>query len=159
MKYKKNGRPISRVLSWMTIYLGSIVTNALMQPTRSIWADHPTAARLCFRRGLPCPNRYRLGGGPLPHLFTLTTDYAEGGIFSVALSMTPLQCLRELPGAVSYEARTFLYCQLGFTLKAAAAIRSAICYSSAPSSSGDTRSARLPASSAPTTCSATCSSS
>ena len=41
----------------------------------------------CSRWGLPCHYRYRQRGALLPHLFTLTSAEAPGGLFSVALSL------------------------------------------------------------------------
>src|ERR1700680_1366695 len=75
--------------------------NALSEPGQlspPIWS--------CTSRGLPCPQCCHRGGGLLPHLFTLTGDRTvrdvpqvflraitgyrfAGGIFSVALSVTP----------------------------------------------------------------------
>ncbi len=62
----------------------------------------------CTTRGFPCPRCYHQSGGLLPHLFTLakrrehfedvsqvslcdaTALHSAGGLFSVALSVTPL---------------------------------------------------------------------
>src|SRR6267154_3160130 len=62
----------------------------------------------CTTRGFPCPRCHHRGGGLLPHLFTLakrrehfedvsqvslcdaTALHSAGGLFSVALSVTPL---------------------------------------------------------------------
>jgi hypothetical protein len=44
----------------------------------------------CTGLGLPCPLGHPWGGGLLPHLFTLTSETNPGGgIFSVALAVTP----------------------------------------------------------------------
>src|SRR5260370_14871827 len=63
----------------------------------------------CTTRGFPCPRCYHRSGGLLPHLFTLakrrehfedvsqvslcdaTALHSAGGLFSVALSVAPLQ--------------------------------------------------------------------
>ena len=88
-------RPISRVLSWAAIHLGSHVTMRLKRPTR----EHARAARCGTRPlaplfGLAPGGVYRAAacchprGALLPHLFTLTGIRRRlGGMFSVALSV------------------------------------------------------------------------
>lgn len=78
---------------------GILVTEHLMQPTRTANGDvarvfvlryrrtpprYAVPIRFCSWWGLPCRTRYRVRGVLLPHLFTLTFT---GGMFSVALSL------------------------------------------------------------------------
>ena len=79
------------------------VTRRLQQPTRTAGLDidlsrvglsrdqtRAVPIRSCSRWGLPCRRRCRQRGALLPHLFTLTAEYAtrRGGLFSVALSLS-----------------------------------------------------------------------
>jgi len=83
---KGGSRPISRVLSWTVIHLGSSnLPGNLYGPHQCspIWS--------CSEWGLPCHCCYQQRGALLPHHFNLTCapvrkPKAIGGIFSAALS-------------------------------------------------------------------------
>ena len=69
---------------------GTLVTERLVRPTQGLGRttlERPSTWP-CSGWGLPCRNRYRLRGGLLPHLFTLTrgAKAARAVYFSVALS-------------------------------------------------------------------------
>jgi len=72
------GRPISRVLSRVTISLGArspalscSLPAGFLRAEAPRRASSPPAAWLCSERGLPCLPRCRRSGGLLPRLFTL----------------------------------------------------------------------------------------
>ena len=69
---------------------GTLVTERLVRPTQGLGRatlERPSTWP-CSGWGLPCHNRYRLRGGLLPHLFTLTrcAEAIRAVSFSVALS-------------------------------------------------------------------------
>jgi len=75
----------------MTIHLGALLpAHSSSQPGplggRTRACARETPIWLCSWRGLPCPRGCPQGGGLLPHRFTLTL-FAQGGLFSVALSL------------------------------------------------------------------------
>src|SRR5215216_2591227 len=85
-------RPVSRILSWVTISLGRRLRGG------SSGVPGSSAGRVvgtCFtlhRTGFGEPPRHRDAGGLLPHLFTLTAgvsgeSFAGGGFLSVPLSV------------------------------------------------------------------------
>ncbi len=84
-------RPLSRILSWVTIHLGRRL------PYGSSGVPDPSAGRvngICFtlhRTGFDEPPRHRGAGGLLPHRFTLTAETPGerlgGGLLSVPLSV------------------------------------------------------------------------
>src|SRR5215218_1076818 len=85
-------RPVSRILSWVTISLGRRLRDG------SSGVPGSSAGRVigtCFtlhRTGFGEPPCHRDAGGLLPHLFTLTAgvsgeSFAGGGLLSVPLSV------------------------------------------------------------------------
>ncbi len=89
---------------------GTLVAERLVRPTQGLGRttlERPSTWP-CSGWGLPCRNRYRLRGGLLPHLFTLTrgAKAARAVCFSVALSSSFPH--RALPGILPCGARTFL---------------------------------------------------
>src|SRR5919199_254800 len=95
-------RPVSRILSRVTIPLGSYPGPGRAASWRALFALH--------RTGFGEPPRRRDAGGLLPHRFTLTSDvsgdHVGGGLLSVPLSVgfRRLACASVLPCGV----RTFL---------------------------------------------------
>ena len=116
---RKGSRPISRVLSWVTIPLGPLSPAA----SSSLPGSHARTTRCrllcdfpiwpCSRWGLPCHACYHARGALLPHHFTLTCDPSRrgslriGGIF--LLHFPWARAPQALPGTVSEGARTFLH--------------------------------------------------
>ena len=104
-------KTISRVMSWMIIYL------VCLSPDSSSDLPESRRAALCFLFGLAssgvymCPPCYQRGGSLLHCLSTLTCENA-GGLF---LLHCPWSHLRQtLSGTLPFEARTFLSCILSF---------------------------------------------
>lgn len=118
-KKEKRSRPISRVLSWVTIPLGPLSPAA----SSSLPGSHARTTRCrllcdfpiwpCSRWGLPCQPCYHVCGALLPHHFTLACDPSRrgslriGGIF--LLHFPWARAPQALPGTVSEGARTFLH--------------------------------------------------
>ena len=107
--YKILSKTISRVMSWMIIYLGRL------SPDGSSDLPGSRRAALCSLFGLAssgvymCPLCYQRGGSLLHCLSTLTCENA-GGLF---LLHCPWSHLRQtLSGTLPFEARTFLSCTL-----------------------------------------------
>ena len=107
--YKILSKTISRVMSWMIIYLGRL------SPDGSSDLPGSRRAALCSLFGLAssgvymCPLCYQRGGSLLHCLSTLTCENT-GGLF---LLHCPWSHLRQtLSGTLPFEARTFLSCTL-----------------------------------------------
>ncbi len=115
---------VSRVLSTPLPGMGDhssrrAVARTLKQSTRTAGPEPALSCpeertraipiRPCSRWGLPCRVRYRPRGALLPHPFTFRRAEAFGGLFSVALSLTPS---RGPPDVIRHRgfrgARTFL---------------------------------------------------
>ncbi len=75
--------PVSRVLSWVTIYLKKTLRYSFRDRTRGSAGSVIPSYSVLLRTGFSWHGNYFPSGGLLPHLFTLTQ---KGRYFSVALS-------------------------------------------------------------------------
>src|SRR5512134_2506617 len=74
-------RPVSRILSWMTISLGRRFPDGSSGAPGSSAGSVDGACFALHRTGFGKPPRHRDAGGLLPHLFTLTLG-VSGELFS-----------------------------------------------------------------------------
>ena len=92
MRGSLRSRPVSRILSWMTISLGRRSPDGSSGAPGSLAGSVSGACFALHRTGFGKPPRHRDAGGLLPHLFTLTLSvsgesFAPGGFLSVPLSI------------------------------------------------------------------------
>jgi len=97
---------VSRILSWMIIYLSDI-------PEDLYRTGCPPSVLSCTAWGFSCRANCFARGELLPRLFTLACAFYQrtGGVFSVTLSVNPdlgRGCPRILRGMLPYGVRTFL---------------------------------------------------
>ena len=79
----KREHPVSRVLSWVTIYLKKTLRPSFRDRTRGSAGNLVPSYSVLLRTGFSWHGNRFPSGGLLPHLFTLTP---KGRYFSVALS-------------------------------------------------------------------------
>ena len=108
---EKGSRPISRVLSWAIIPLGSASPRTSSSLPGND-AGHACCSPIwpCSGWGLPCRFRCRSRGALLPHRFTLTCA-PHGGPSAVCslLHWPSARAAQALPGTLPNGARTFLH--------------------------------------------------
>ena len=104
---QKPSQTISRVMSWMIIYLDLLSPASSSDPPED-WPGKPLRLRLGLASNgvYMCPVCYQPGGELLPRLSILTTWY--GGLFLLHFPWSHLH--RTLSGILPCEARTFLTC-------------------------------------------------